>query len=120
VAPVFNYDLEEKNFSKSSRKLDLSNSAKQASVSTMTSSFDANLFPLFGNRRKSPKGLNLENTVDVAAIRSPIPPISLRQRGIGVQARCLGGRAPSFSPSEAVFSSMPRQICPIIEHNTAL
>jgi hypothetical protein len=48
--------------------------------------FHQAIFFMFGNRKKS-RGLNLENTVDVAAIRSPIPPISLRQRGIGVSGK---------------------------------
>jgi hypothetical protein len=90
----------------------------------MTSSSDANLFPpshffMFGNRKKS-WGLNLENTVDVAAIRSPNQPISLRQRGIGVPAHWFGGTVLSFSPSGDVFPSIHRQICPIIKHNPAL
>jgi hypothetical protein len=74
---------------------------------------------MFGNRKKS-RRLNLEITVDVAAIRSPIPPISLRQRGIGVPAHWLGGAVLSSSSSGAVFPSIRRQICPIIKHNTAL
>jgi hypothetical protein len=52
--------------------------------------FHQAIFFMFGNRKKS-RGLNLENTVDVAAIPSLIPPISLRQRGIGVPAHWLGG-----------------------------
>jgi hypothetical protein len=81
--------------------------------------FHQAIFFMFGNRKKS-WGLNLENTVDVAAVRSPIPPISLRQRGIGVPAHWLGGAVLSFSSSGAVFPSIHRQICPIIKHNNAL
>jgi hypothetical protein len=50
--------------------------------------FHQAIFFMFGNRKKS-RELNLENTVDMAAIRSPIPPISLRQRGIGVPAHYI-------------------------------
>jgi hypothetical protein len=42
--------------------------------------FHQAIYFMFGNRKKS-RGLNLENTVDVAAIRSPIPPISLSNEG---------------------------------------
>jgi hypothetical protein len=41
---------------------------------------------IFSETERSDGELNLENTVNVAAIRSPIPPISLRQQGIGVPA----------------------------------
>jgi hypothetical protein len=83
--------------------------------------FHQAIFFMFGNRKES-RGLNLENTVDVAAIRSPIPPISLRQGGIGMPAHWLGGTVLSFSSSGAVFPSIHRQIiiCPIIKHNTTL
>jgi hypothetical protein len=73
-----------------------------------------------GRSHRPQRGVNLENTVDAAAIRSPIPPISLRQQGISVPAHWLGGTVLSSSPSGAVFASMHRQICPIIVYNTAL
>jgi hypothetical protein len=69
---------------------------------------------------RSRRGLNLDNTVHVKAIYTPIPPTSLRQRGISVPAHWLGGTAISSSPNGAIFPSMHRQIGPIIDHNTAV
>jgi hypothetical protein len=90
----------------------------------MTSSLDANLFSpshffIFGNRKKSQgaksgeygrceSNLQLNSTNLAAATRD----------------QCLGAltwwTALSSSPSGAIFPSMHRQICPIIDHNIAL
>ena len=71
-------------------------------------------------QKKSRTGLNLENTVDGAAVSSAIRPIWPWRRQRCEPVHCHGGQALFPSPNGAVFSAVRRRIGTMIQHSKAL